>query len=101
MTVNRGVEPGADHDHGLPVFLSPRQREVLELAACGYTDRQIALQLEIQFTTVRSYMRRVCGRLRAGNRTQAVARALALGLIVLDPEAIRAELGVGISREMS
>jgi DNA-binding NarL/FixJ family response regulator len=61
--------------------LTPRQRQVLQLAANGLTNRQIALELEISPRMVQAHSQEACARLGAGNRTEAVARALVKGLI--------------------
>jgi DNA-binding CsgD family transcriptional regulator len=66
----------------LPRFvLSPRQREVLILAARGMTWRQIALALEIAPSTIRGHLSRARERLDAHNTTHAVAKAVAAGVI--------------------
>lgn len=61
--------------------LSPRRHEVLHLAACGLTDKEIAARLHVQVRTVRFHFtqcRRVLG---ARTRPQATAIAAARGLI--------------------
>lgn len=61
--------------------LSPREREVLELAAKGHTGKQIGVQLHITARTVEHHIARACTRLGAKNLTHAVAKGLAMGLI--------------------
>ncbi len=51
-----------------------RELQVLELAASGNTDKQIALQLEISKETVASYWRRILLKYDANSRTEVVAR---------------------------
>jgi DNA-binding NarL/FixJ family response regulator len=41
------------------VNLSPREREVLELLACGYLYKEIADKLGIMVATVVTYIRRI------------------------------------------
>lgn len=61
--------------------LTSRQREVLQLAANGLSNKQIARQLGITPRMVQAHSQEACARLGANNRTEAVARALTLGLI--------------------
>jgi len=77
-------------DHGHPSTPSPpsvveqlseRELEVLSLIAQGLTNRQIAAQLYITLSTVKGHNRRIYGKLGVQRRTEAVARARALGLI--------------------
>ncbi|MFW6075747.1 MAG: LuxR C-terminal-related transcriptional regulator [Chloroflexota bacterium] len=61
--------------------LSPREIEVLELIARGLTNRGIALELEISEHTVKFHVGSILGKLNAGSRSEALARAMAAGLI--------------------
>ncbi len=61
--------------------LSEREREVLALIAEGLTNQAIAQQLVIELSTVKRHGTNLFGKLGATNRTQAVARARALGLL--------------------
>jgi DNA-binding NarL/FixJ family response regulator len=61
--------------------MTPRQKEVLSLAAEGATDREIGLQLFIEECTVKTHVRTLLEFLEARNRTHAVALALREGLI--------------------
>lgn len=61
--------------------LSERELEVLHLIAQGATNQEIADQLVITVGTVKSHINHVLGKLDAHNRTEAVARARALGLL--------------------
>ncbi len=61
--------------------LSGREVEVLCLMAEGLTNREIAERLYLAPTTVKVHARNIFGKLGASNRTQAVARARAFGLI--------------------
>ncbi len=51
--------------------LSPREREVIELAASGLTNQQIALRLEISVHAVKFHLAATYQKLGAANRTQA------------------------------
>jgi DNA-binding NarL/FixJ family response regulator len=62
-------------------ILSGREREVLVLLAEGRTNRDIANALSVTLATVKSHLVRVYAKLEARNRNEAVARAVALGLL--------------------
>lgn len=53
-----------------------REDQILQLAAEGLTDRQMAAQLGISAETIASYWRRIFARFDAMSRTEVVARAL-------------------------
>lgn len=62
----------------------PTQREiqVLQLAADGGTNKEIAIALELSEETVKCYIKRLLFKLSAKNRAGAVAIGLRTGLIV-------------------
>ncbi|WP_448106360.1 LuxR C-terminal-related transcriptional regulator [Pseudomonas azerbaijanoccidentalis] len=62
--------------------LSGRELEVLSQIAKGNSNQQIADLLFISLHTVKTHARRINGKLGVERRTQAVARAKELGLIV-------------------
>jgi LuxR family maltose regulon positive regulatory protein len=61
--------------------LSERELEVLELLAEGLTNSEIASRLFLTLNTVKSHSRNIYGKLDVHSRTQATARAQALGLL--------------------
>ena len=61
--------------------LNPRELEVLRLVAAGYSNQHIAHELVISTGTVKTHVHNICGKLAAGNRTEAAARARELGLV--------------------
>lgn len=62
--------------------LSPRQLDIVRLAANGYTDQAIAHHLKLSLHTVRDQWRwGIKPRLGAIDRTNAVALAVLAGLI--------------------
>lgn len=69
----------------LPPPLTPRQTEIVTLAAAGWDDHHIAAALEVSRDTVNSHWRHVFARLDPGrgraNRTRAVAHCIRAGLI--------------------
>jgi LuxR family maltose regulon positive regulatory protein len=73
-------KPGAPPD-GLVEPLSEREIEVLMLIADGLTNPEIAARLYLSINTVKVHTRNVYGKLGVNNRTGAVARARALGIL--------------------
>ena len=63
--------------------LTPRELEVLQLMARGYTNRQIAGRLQISEHTVKFHAGAVLGKLNAHSRAEAVARSIGLGWILV------------------
>jgi LuxR family maltose regulon positive regulatory protein len=61
--------------------LSEREIEVLQLIAEGLTNREIATRLYISLNTVKVHNRNINGKLAVRNRTKAVAKARALGIL--------------------
>ncbi|QBD81036.1 tetratricopeptide repeat protein [Ktedonosporobacter rubrisoli] len=66
---------------GLLEPLSQREREILRLVAQGLSNQQIAQQLVIAMSTVKTHIHHLLGKLAASSRLQAVSRAKALGLL--------------------
>lgn len=63
--------------------LTPREVEVLQSLAAGLPNKLIADRLGISEHTVRFHLNAIFGKLDAHTRTEAVSRAVRLGLIVL------------------
>jgi two-component system response regulator NreC len=61
--------------------LTGREREVLQLLALGYTNKEIAEQLHISVRTVESHRTRVMQKLSFGSRADLVRHALDTGLL--------------------
>jgi len=61
--------------------LSQRELEVLRLIADGLSNREIAARLFLAEITVKGHNQRIFGKLQVQRRTEAVARARALGLL--------------------
>ena len=68
-------------DQPLPERLTARESEVLVLIAEGISNQEIAAQLFIEVSTVKTYVNRIFRRLGVESRTQAVAEARKLHLI--------------------
>jgi len=64
--------------------LTERELEVLRLAAKGYTNKAIGVQLGISDRSVQGHLAHIFAKLQASSRTEAVMRAVSLGLISAD-----------------
>lgn len=64
--------------------LSARELEVMTLAARGLTNNQIGSDLSLSPRTVQTHLRNIFTRLNVGSRTQAVVKAIQLGLVSID-----------------
>jgi DNA-binding NarL/FixJ family response regulator len=69
-TADRAVEP-----------LTDRELDVLRLAAKGFTNKAIGVQLGISDRTVQGHLAHIFAKLQANSRTEAVMRAVSLGWI--------------------
>ncbi|MDR7511748.1 MAG: response regulator transcription factor [Armatimonadota bacterium] len=63
--------------------LTQREHQVLQLLAEGLANREIARRLSISEHTVNFHVDAILGKLGAHSRTEAVARAARLGLLIL------------------
>jgi DNA-binding NarL/FixJ family response regulator len=72
--VNRMRQPA-------PPPLTPREREVLALVARGLANAEIGRELFISEATVKTHLVRVFGKLGVDDRTAAVTKAMAAGLL--------------------
>jgi len=61
--------------------LSEREIEVLRLLASGVSNQEIADRLIVAVNTVKRHVSNIMGKLGVENRTQAVAKARAIGLL--------------------
>jgi LuxR family maltose regulon positive regulatory protein len=61
--------------------LTPRELEILQLIAEGYSNKEIAQKLYISVRTVKYYATNIYGKLDVSGRTQAAFRARELGLL--------------------
>jgi DNA-binding CsgD family transcriptional regulator len=73
--------------------LSPREGEILLLAAHGMSDSEISAKLSISPRTVSAHMARIREKLCAKNRTHLVVRALRAGVLTLQAECAVARPG--------
>ena len=61
--------------------LSERELEVLPLIAEGLTNQEIGSRLFVSLNTIKVHTRNIYGKLAVHSRTQAVAKAIALGIL--------------------
>jgi LuxR family quorum sensing-dependent transcriptional regulator len=66
---------------GVQISLSKREQEALQWAAEGKTEWEIGTILGLSEHSAEKFIRSACSKLKAGNRTHAVAQAIRLGLI--------------------
>ena len=93
------VESGAgdaqtSHVTGIAEHLTPRESEVLARMTAGLSNREIAMEFGIEYTTVRGHVQSVLAKLGARSRVAAMAAAYRSGLaretdLVFDRESSR------------
>ena len=64
--------------------LTDRELDVLRLAAKGFTNKAIGMQLNISDRTVQGHLAHIFAKLQATSRTEAVMRAVSLGWVSQD-----------------
>jgi DNA-binding NarL/FixJ family response regulator len=69
---------------GEPSLLSAREEEVLQLVADGLSLPEVASELYISVKTVKNHLASIYQKLDARDRTQAVIRAVRMGIISLE-----------------
>ncbi|MBI4762843.1 MAG: response regulator transcription factor [Chloroflexi bacterium] len=74
-----------------PEPLTDRELDVLRLAAKGYTNKSIGVQLGISDRTVQGHLAHIFDKMHASSRTEAVMRAVSLGWISQDAAQISDE----------
>lgn len=75
------ITSGSKVSDSAPIRLTPRQEEIARLAACGYSNKEIAEALNISTNTVRTHLHSLSAKLDVENRMRMVAKARALGLL--------------------
>ena len=80
------VSKGMGDPHAVPYAvepLTPRELEVLGLMKLGRTNREIAGDLVISLGTAKNHVEHIISKLGVSDRTQAVVKALELGILGL------------------
>jgi two-component system response regulator NreC len=83
------VDQQADANPAGLACLSQREREVLELVAYGYTNREIASRLHVSPKSVETYRSRVLEKLGLKTRADLVRFALEMGVVRSDVPTLR------------
>ena len=86
LLIDRAARDGlaADADpEPVPIDLSARERQVLQLLAEGASNKVIARRLGITPNTAKFHVASIIAKLGAIGRTDAVARAMRLGLVMI------------------
>ncbi len=73
--------PGESTDTSLLSLLTPRERQICRLLAYGYTNRQVAEQLEISERTVETHRANLTAKTGLRGRADIVRFALASRLL--------------------
>ena len=76
-----GHKPPAPAPEPLLEPLTERELEILNLTARGLTNKAIGAHLTISDRTVQNHLAHIFGKLNAASRTEAVMRAVTLGLV--------------------
>ena len=61
--------------------LTDRERQILQLLAAGWTNREIGAEIGLTAGTVKNQVARILSKLNVTDRTQAAVRAVELGLV--------------------
>jgi len=80
------VASGLPDDGGPSDLVDPltaRELDVLRLLVDGLSNKAIGARLGIGDQTVKFHVAAICGKLQAANRTVAVRRAIALGIVAV------------------
>jgi DNA-binding NarL/FixJ family response regulator len=67
-------------------IITKREEEVLQLIADGLSTPEVAERLYISLKTVKNHLASIYQKLDSRDRTQAVVRAVRMGIIRIDPE---------------
>lgn len=80
----KGMLAAAAADKDTESIISKREEEVLQLFATGASPTEVADQLFISVRTVKNHLSSIYQKLDARDRTQAVLKAVRMGIIRLD-----------------
>lgn len=76
-----GIKQSSAAEYGLVEALTERELEILRLMASGIGNREIAEALDLREGTVKNHVSSIFAKLNVADRTKAVLRAIATGLV--------------------
>ena len=79
MIVDRAAQSGIARSIDRSTELSARETEVLQLAAAGYTNKEVSVQLRVGVKTIETYKARAMEKLGLDNRAELVRYAIVKG----------------------
>jgi DNA-binding NarL/FixJ family response regulator len=79
MIVGRGNHSGSARSIDSPNELSARETEVLQLAAAGYTNKEVSVQLSVGVKTIETHKARAMEKLGLDTRAELVRYAIVKG----------------------
>jgi len=65
-------------------ILTPEQVKLLNLAADGFTNKEIAARMDLPLTTIKLRFQEIFRALDAKHRTHAILKAMKLGILIID-----------------
>ncbi len=66
-----GAEPGQAYHRSPADALDDRQRRIMDLVSAGFSNKEIAIELNLQEKTIKHQMTRIFSKLTVSNRTEA------------------------------
>lgn len=78
------IAPSVERAASADFDLTARESEILTLLVEGLANKEIAQRLVLSPRTVETHVERVLGKLEVGSRSRAIAKALRLGLVILE-----------------
>jgi NarL family two-component system response regulator LiaR len=79
--LNSSDKPAEGKEDKTEVDLSEREREVLQLAAKGMSNREISDVLHLSIRTVQRHLNTIFNKLNVGSRTEAIFQSVKKGLL--------------------
>ena len=79
MAIGRGPQPGTVRSFDRSTELSARETEVLQLAAAGYTNKELAARLRVGVKTIETHKARAMEKLGLDTRAELVRYAIVKG----------------------
>jgi DNA-binding NarL/FixJ family response regulator len=83
------IASSIEKNDGRPTGLTPRETEILRVAAEGLTAREIAVEIGLAERTVTTHLANIYSKLEVGTRVAAVMKAANLGLINIDVRSLQ------------